>query len=172
MRIIVVCLSLALLCTAIVYDAAAAGLGVYGSVGGGRADWSPENTANFKKTTGHLDFGFAMDTAPDPAEDTLSVPLRSTDTSLLTALLKDQKGIEVRIRKMDYVDNRRLLSLPCCAPPSCYARAGLGVYGSVAGAGRTGRRRIQRTLRRPPATWISAWRWIPPRPATSCTITT
>jgi len=64
MRKIVICLSLALLCAAIVNDAAAAGLGVYGSVGGGRADWSPENTANFKKTTGHLDFGLAMDTAP------------------------------------------------------------------------------------------------------------
>ena len=61
------CLStmfLVLLCAAVVNVADAAGLGVYGSVAGGRADWSPDDAANFKKTTGHLDFGLALDTAP------------------------------------------------------------------------------------------------------------
>ena len=53
-----------LLCAAIVMDADAAGLGVYGSAAGGRADWSPDDAENFKKTTGRLDFGLAMDTAP------------------------------------------------------------------------------------------------------------
>jgi len=64
MRSVVICLSLVLLCVVIVHAAEAAGLGVYGAIGGGRADWSPDYTTNFKKTTGHLDFGLAMDTAP------------------------------------------------------------------------------------------------------------
>lgn len=46
----------------------AAGLGFYGSAGGGTADWSVDgssiNTQNFGKDTGHLGIGLVMDTAP------------------------------------------------------------------------------------------------------------
>jgi len=64
MRISILCFLLALLCTAMVHDANAAGLGIYGSVGGGRADWSPDYEKTYGANTGRLDFGMALDTAP------------------------------------------------------------------------------------------------------------
>jgi hypothetical protein len=42
----------------------AAGFGFYGSLGGGNADWSPDNDAVFKKSTGHIGAGLVMDTVP------------------------------------------------------------------------------------------------------------
>ena len=51
----------------------AAGFGFYGSVGGGRADWTVDQDSSssfdFGKDTGHAGFGMAMDTAP--ARDSL-----------------------------------------------------------------------------------------------------
>ena len=45
-------------------DANAAGLGFYGSFGGGTANWSPDGGPDFKKDTSHYSVGLAMDTAP------------------------------------------------------------------------------------------------------------
>lgn len=64
MKRVVICLFFALLCAGTVNEADAAGLGVYGSVAGGKADWSPDRATDFDKRTGRLDFGLAMDTAP------------------------------------------------------------------------------------------------------------
>jgi hypothetical protein len=50
-------------------EARAAGFGVYGSLGGGNADWSPDNNADFKKSTAHIGAGLVMDTVP--ARDSL-----------------------------------------------------------------------------------------------------
>jgi len=47
-----------------VNEARAAGIGVYGTVSGGRADWTPENERTFKKDTNHLGGGLAFDSAP------------------------------------------------------------------------------------------------------------
>jgi hypothetical protein len=49
-------------------QAHAAGFGLYGSLGGGRADWTVDETSlttlDFGKDTGHVSVGLAMDTAP------------------------------------------------------------------------------------------------------------
>lgn len=56
--------ALALLCFFGLPDAYAVGLGLYGSTGGGTADWSPDTGADFRKSSEHLSYGFALDTAP------------------------------------------------------------------------------------------------------------
>jgi hypothetical protein len=49
-------------------QAHAAGFGLYGSVGGGSADWTVDDWSStdldFTKDTGHVNFGMMMDTAP------------------------------------------------------------------------------------------------------------
>ena len=42
----------------------AAGFGIYGSFGGGNADWSPDFSPTFKKRTEHLGAGLVFDSAP------------------------------------------------------------------------------------------------------------
>jgi hypothetical protein len=56
--------ALVVLCFSALPDAHAVGLGLYGSAGGGPADWSPDRNADFRKTGEHLSYGFALDTAP------------------------------------------------------------------------------------------------------------
>ena len=56
--------ALAIVCFFGLPDAHAVGLGLYGSTGGGTADWSPDSTADFRKSSEHLSYGFALDTAP------------------------------------------------------------------------------------------------------------
>jgi hypothetical protein len=56
--------ALALVCFFGLPDAYAVGLGLYGSTGGGTADWSPDTTADFRKSSEHQSYGFALDTAP------------------------------------------------------------------------------------------------------------
>jgi hypothetical protein len=60
---------LAMLCFFGLPDAHAVGLGLYVSGGGGTADWSPDTGADFRKSSEHLSYGFALDTAP--ASDSL-----------------------------------------------------------------------------------------------------
>jgi hypothetical protein len=57
-------LALAVVCLVGLSDVYAAGAGLYGSLGGGTADWSPDIGADFRKSTEHQSFGFALDTAP------------------------------------------------------------------------------------------------------------
>lgn len=65
--LVLIALTCSLLCTP---PAKAAGLGVYGFLGGGSADWTPDfNNSSFDKTTGHVGAGLVLDTAP--ARDTL-----------------------------------------------------------------------------------------------------
>jgi hypothetical protein len=45
-------------------EAHAVGLGGYGSLGAGSANWSPDNGTDFKKDTNHFGLGLVMDTAP------------------------------------------------------------------------------------------------------------
>jgi len=52
------------LCFAGLPEAHAAGAGLYGSLGGGTADWSPDTGHGFRKSVEHQSFGFALDTAP------------------------------------------------------------------------------------------------------------
>ncbi len=56
--------ALVILCFFGLPDAHAVGLGLYGSTGGGTADWSPDTGADFRKSSEHLSYGFALDTAP------------------------------------------------------------------------------------------------------------
>jgi hypothetical protein len=56
--------ALALLCFLGLPNAHAVGLGLYGSTGGGTADWSPDSNTGFRKSSEHISYGFAMDTAP------------------------------------------------------------------------------------------------------------
>ncbi len=55
---------LSLVCAIALSDASAAGLGFYGTVGDGTADWSPDSERGFNKKTSHIGFGLVMDTAP------------------------------------------------------------------------------------------------------------
>lgn len=69
MRRLVLSLVISLVaCLSLTSSALAAGLGFYGSVGGGSADWSTDssyfNTFDFDKDTSHIGFGLALDTAP------------------------------------------------------------------------------------------------------------
>jgi hypothetical protein len=58
-------MALGVLCFSGLPDAhAASGAGLYGSLGGGTADWSPDSGARFRKSAEHQSFGFALDTAP------------------------------------------------------------------------------------------------------------
>jgi len=56
--------ALAILCFFGLADAHAVGLGLYGSTGGGTADWSPDTDTGFRKSSEHLSYGFALDTSP------------------------------------------------------------------------------------------------------------
>lgn len=55
---------LAVTCVLGLSDAKAAGFGLYGSTGGGTADWTPDMGPNFRKSIEHQSYGFALDTAP------------------------------------------------------------------------------------------------------------
>ena len=55
--------ALAILCFFGLPDAHAVGLGLYGSAGGGSADWSDRHS-DFRNSIEHLSYGFALDTAP------------------------------------------------------------------------------------------------------------
>ncbi|HEX9021997.1 MAG TPA: hypothetical protein VF903_12135 [Nitrospirota bacterium] len=68
-KIVLFLLFFALTFTFGVHGARAAGLGFYGSFGGGTADWSPNSSGvyDFSKNTKHLGFGLVMDTAPASA---------------------------------------------------------------------------------------------------------
>lgn len=57
-------MALTVVCLVGLSDAFAAGAGLYGSLGGGTADWSPDSGADFRKSAEHQSFGFALDTAP------------------------------------------------------------------------------------------------------------
>jgi hypothetical protein len=58
---VIVC---AMMCSVCFSDAHAAGFGLYGSSGGGTADWSPDSGSDFRKDVEHQSYGFALDTAP------------------------------------------------------------------------------------------------------------
>jgi hypothetical protein len=55
---------LVMTCSLGLSNAFAAGFGLYGSGGGGNADWSPDSGSDFRKSVEHLSYGFALDTAP------------------------------------------------------------------------------------------------------------
>ena len=55
---------LVMTCSLGLSNAYAAGFGLYGSGGGGNADWSPDSGPDFRKSVEHLSYGFALDTAP------------------------------------------------------------------------------------------------------------
>jgi hypothetical protein len=57
-------MALTVVCFVGLSDACAAGIGLYGSLGGGTADWSPDSGNDFRKSARHQSFGFALDTAP------------------------------------------------------------------------------------------------------------
>jgi hypothetical protein len=63
-RVLPVVFFLMMICAVDVYNANAAGLGVYGTYSGGKSDWTPDEGRSFKKDSNHLGGGLAFDSAP------------------------------------------------------------------------------------------------------------